>query len=412
MTQVDRLKVLRGEQHTNNATFNNTPVTLLPMRPIDNADSFRPSGRVSLERNLGSLAGRSYPSVRGIQELKELTLNLEARGVNSNTGAAVAAGGWEDKVEAGWIFSSMFGADAPATTSTATTVAASGHTPASGIVTVTAGTNIVVGQVIAFATDAGLQAGRVANVATNVVTLDHPYNGTPTNGATVFRNAVWSVDDDLTHHVHGFFTAEGENWRQDFLGCVPKSFAISGQTGQVMKFSSVWQPTTIAPVVAEGNPAHAEPTSGNPIVVDAANVWVGGLALLAMDFTIAYDNGAQVRPADTKTNGALGGVCAVRGKKITIEMTCLLGEGTISGELQYNTGSPSLQDLFGNADAAGDISTTRKVSLQVGTEIGAGMYSYLPEADVKAELVSKDGLTAVKLTCVGTGALAGIFCLY
>jgi hypothetical protein len=68
--------------------------------------------------------------------------------------------------------------------------------------------------------------------------------------------------------------------------------------------------------------------------------------------------------------------------------------------------------LLGDDDAAGDVSTTRQVALQVGTEIGAGMYVYMGEADTVVTTRDVDGLTMAHVVCTGTGAVPGVLAVY
>ena len=405
MTDVARLSTLRYGLHTNAFTFSGTP-TLVPLRLTDDGASFLPRNRAPIARPLRSLSGRRYSHVRGVQDLADISVATEMRGVNSNTGAAVTD--WEAKMEQGYLLASLFGAVAPATTSTASTVAATGHTPASGIVALVSDANYSAGQVVAFATSAGLQVGRVASKSSNSLTLDHPYSGTPTTGATVFRNAVYTVADNVTHHVHAMFAAEGEDWRRDYFGCMPMSLALALPNAGLVGMTSVFSPTSFADV-AESNPAHAEPTSGNPIVVDACRMWFAGLDVIARDLTINYSAATTPRVASTRTNGRVGGVSSTGdGKTFTMEFSVYLGDANLAGELQDGAGSPTLNDLIGDSDAAGDVSVTRKLSLQVGTEIGAVMYAYMPEADCVVTTQHVDGLTVARVVATGTGALPAI----
>jgi hypothetical protein len=401
MTDVARLSTLRYGLHTNAFTFSGTP-TLVPLRLTDDGASFLPRNRAPIARPLRSLSGRRYSHVRGVQDLADISVATEMRGVNSNTGAAVTD--WEAKMEQGYLLASLFGAVAPQTSS----VAASGHTPASGIVAVV-GTTTANGQVIAFASSAGLQMGRIASGGgTTTLTLDHPYSGTPTTGATVFRNAVYTVADAVTHHVHAMFAAEGEDWRRDYFGCMPMSMALALPNAGLVGMTSVFSPTSFADV-AESNPAHAEPTSGNPIVVDACRMWFAGNDVIARDLTINYSAATTPRVASTRTNGRVGGVSGTGdGKTFTMEFSVYLGDANLAGELQDGAGSPTLNDLIGDSDAAGDVSVTRKVSLQVGTEIGAVMYAYMPEADCVVTTQHVDGLTVARVVATGTGALPAI----
>ena len=405
MTDVSRLLTVRHALHTDSSTFTGTPGTLFPLRCTDDVAGLYPRNRVALARSLRSQGGRRYSHARGSQDVADITLATEFRGVDSNTGAAVAA--WEAKMEQGLLLQSMFGAVAPATTGAAPTIAASGHTPLSGILAV-AGLTTANGQVIAFATTTGLQMGRIlSGGGTTSLTLDHPYTGTPTTAATVFRMAVYTVADAVTHHVHVFLTGEGESWRRDYFGCAPMSMALSLASGQLVGMSSVFSPTSWADV-AEADPAHAEPTAGSPIVADRVRLMIDGVEYFASNLSINYTNATQIRDVDTiGGNGRLGGVCgAGDGKSFTIEGEVLIGATSpaLTGELA----DAAMVPLLGSDVNAGAVSTVREVALMVGSDVGAIMYALLPTADFVASTAIVNGLSRMKFTAVGTGALPAV----
>lgn len=409
MTNISRLQTLRYALHTNATTFTGTPGTLVPLQITDEASSFLPRARTPIDRSLRSLSGRRFPHVRGAQDVGDVTVASEFKGVNSNTGAAVAD--WEAKMEQGYLLASLFGAVAGATTGAAPTIAAAGHTPASGIVAFTAAANVQNGTVIAFATASGLQIGRVetgGGAATTSVTLQHPYTGTPTTSATVFRMATYNVSDSITSHVHAFFAAEGEDWRRDYFGCAPMSMNLSVPNTGVLTMSSVFSPTTWADV-AEANPAYADPTAGNPLVNDGAYFRLDGVEYLLRNASITYNCATAMRETASKTNGKLGGVCGTGdGKSFMIEGELYISDSATLGEIQDNAGTPSLVNLLGSDVAAGQISTQREVALQVGTEIGGCAYALLPTADFKASVVTSGAFPVVKFTAMGTGALPAV----
>jgi hypothetical protein len=409
MTDISRLQTLRYALHTNATTFTGTPGTLLPLQITDDGSSFLPRQRTPIDRSLRSLSGRRFPHVRGAQDVGDVTVASEFKGVNANTGAAVAT--WEVKLEQGYLLQSLFGTAAPATTGAAPTIAAAGHTPATGVVAFTAAANVQNGAVIAFATASGLQIGRVESgggASTTSVTLQHPYTGAPTTSATVFRLAVYDVSDSVTSHIHAFFAAEGEDWRRDYFGCAPVSMTITIPNAGVMTMSSVFSPTSWSDV-AEANPAYADPVAGNPLVNDGAYFRLDGVEYLLRNASISYNCATAIRETASRTNGRLGGVCGTGdGKSFMIEGELYIGDnaGTI-GELVDNTGTPSLVNLLGSDVAAGQISTAREVALHVGTEIGGCLYALLPTADFRATVASSGAFPVVKFQAMGTGALPG-----
>jgi hypothetical protein len=410
MTDISRLQTLRYALHANATTFTGTPGTLFPLQITDEASSFLPRQRTPIDRSLRSLSGRRFPHVRGAQDVGDVTVASEFKGVNSNTGAAVAD--WEAKMEQGYLLASLFGAVAGATTGAAPTIAAAGHTPATGIVAFTAAANVQNGTVIAFTTASGLQIGRVESgggASTTTVTLQHPYSGTPTSTTTVFRMATYNVTDSLTSHVHAFFAAEGEDWRRDYFGCAPMSMNLAIPNSGILAMSSVFSPTTWADV-AEANPAYADPTAGSPIVNDGAIFRLDGVEFLLRNASITYNCATAIRETTSKANGKLGGVCGTGdGKSFMIEGELYIGDnaGTI-GELVDNTGAPSLVNLLGSDVAAGQVSTAREVALQIGTEIGGCAYALIPAADFRATVQTSGAFPVVRFQAMGTGALPGV----
>jgi hypothetical protein len=405
MTDVARLSVSRFGLHSPVDDFTTMP-TVVTVRLTDDGASFLPRQRSVLPRALRSLSGRRYAHVRGVQDVSDITAAMEFRGVASNSGGAVS--NWEAKMEQGDMLASLFGALAPVTVGVAPTVAAAGHTPSSGIIEVV-GTTTANGQVIGFATADGFEVGRIASGGgTTTLTLDHPYRSTPTTGATVYRAGVYTVADNVTHHNHGAWDVEGEDWRRRYIGCAPMSMSLNVPNTGMVGFTSVWAPTTWEDV-AELDPAHTEPTAGSPIVVDRMRMWFAGLDVVARDVSISYSCATTIRTAATRTNGRLGGVSSTGdGKAFTVEFSIYLGDGDIYGEIDDSSTTPDLNALLGDDDAAGDIATTRKLSLQIGSEVGACLYAYLPEADCSVTTQHVDGLTVARVVATGTGSLPAI----
>jgi hypothetical protein len=219
--------------------------------------------------------------------------------------------------------------------------------------------------------------------------------------------AVYTVADAVTHHVHAFLTGEGESWRRDYFGCAPMSMALSLASGQIVGMSSVFSPTSWADV-AEADPAHAEPTAGSPIVADRVRLLIDGVEYFASNLSINYNNATQIRDVDTiGGNGRLGGVCgAGDGKSFTIEGEVLIGATSpaLTGELA----DAAMVPLLGSDVNAGAVSTVREVALMVGSDVGAIMYALLPTADFVASTAIVNGLSRMKFTAVGTGALPAV----
>lgn len=408
MSDIARLRVVRAGIHSSVSDFTSTPGTLVPLRLTDSGDTLLPRNRTPIARNLLSLSGRRYPHIRGIKDVGDIQINIENCGVNANTGGAVSD--WEAKMEAGVLFQSLFGAVAPATTGNAPTINSSGHTPASGILGVdTNPTNTADGNVIAFPTSAGIQIGRIASGGgTSSVTLDHPYSGTPTTGGTITRLAVYTVDDDLTAHRHVFLDAEGENWRRTYAGCAPMSCTFSIPTAERATAAFVFAPTSWTPE-DPANPAHAEPTRGEPIVGDRIKIMIDGEEFIATNVSVVVDNAVTIRETTSRENGRLGGVCGTgEGKQIRVEFDIYLGDsGVFAEEIDENGGTVDVRALTGVDDDSGDIAATREIALQAGTEVGSLFYALLPTADVVATPMTSGAFTMVRIVATGTGAVPG-----
>ena len=407
MTQVTRLQALRYALHADSVTFSGTPGTLVPLQLMDDGASFLPRQRTPIERPLRSLGGRQFTHIYGSQDVADLVAVCEFKGVNSNTGGAVSD--WEAKMEQGYLLASLFGAVAPATTGDAPTVNSTGHTPASGVLGVDANSaNTANGQVIAFETDEGMQMGIIlSGGGTSSVTLDHRYFGTPVTGATIYRMAVYTVDDDLTRHTHCFFSAEGENWRRDYFGCTPMSMALAMPNTGLVQMTSTWSPTSWADV-AEANTAYAAPTAGEPVVMDGVTMIIAGTQYLVSNLSISMSNGAAIRETASNVNGKLGGVCGTGdGKMFTIEGEIEMGTADLDGITYFN--DSSLANLSGTTSDAGDVSTAREIALMVGTDVGRLIYVHLKEADFRCAAITSGAFTKVRFTAMGTGDVPATF---
>jgi hypothetical protein len=406
MTAINRLRTLRYGIHSGANDFTSTP-TLAVLQPTDDGASFLRRSRNFLGRALASTDGRRFPHVRGGKDVAALALALEFKGINSNTGAAVTA--WEAKMEQGNLLASLFGAVAPATTGVAPTVAASGHTPATGILAVV-GTTTANGQSIAFPTSTGWEVGVIlSGGGTTALTLTHPYSGTPTSGATILRNAVYSGLPQRTQHTHCMFSAEHNtegtgNLRTDYYGCAPGSMELVLPDNGKLEFNSSWMPTNWEDV-AVGSPSFAAPTAGNPCVNNGYRFRIGTSLFVLRNARFSVDNSVTMRPAGSNVNGVLGGVCGTgeEGKVFMLSGELYYGGGAAITEIIDNSGTPPLGALTGDADNAGAIGPTYDVLLGFGSEAGSCGGIRMPAADIQARLVSSGAFPVVQFTAYGTG---------
>ena len=402
-----RILAVRYALHNSNLerTRDTTPAinggTLYPLQITDDGASMLPRAREFIPRKLRSLQGRQFTAVRGGKDVSAITLATEFKGVNSNTGGAVSD--WSAKMEQGYLLEAAFGSIAPTTTGAAATVAASGHSTTT--LNTSDGTNYSAGQVIAFGTDEGIRVGLIASKATNVLTLQHAYDGTPTTGATIYRLATWTQDDDLVDHSHVYVSAEGADFARDFGGC-----AVQGIEIMVPNNGLVTMQTTLMPSnwydLDEDNTAYAAPTAGNPIVNNGAQVYLIGAdnePHFARNLKITIETGLQMREMASKPNGVYGGVFAGgEGKRIILEGEVYLDSSDVpDGAID---GSSGIYQWTGEGDDAGALGTEREVSVTVGSAVGGLMHLEMASADLTGRVISSNGFHVLQFRAESVGA--------
>ena len=399
MTDVTRLLDLKFGLHSSVTDFTSTPATVTTIQPRSIPPVMRPS-REFIARELYSVDGRRFPHVRGRQALAAINCNMEMRGVNSNTGAAVAD--WEAKMEQGRMLAALFGAVATASTGAAPT--ASGTAGA----TLTVSTTVIVnGDIILFTTSAGTFIRQVTSGGgTTTLTLDRAASGTASG--TVIRLAQYSLATATTGHVHGYFRSEFENSRTDFYGCAAMSGELVIPNSGLVEFNSTWMPTSWADI-AEANPTYAAPTAGNPIVSAGSSFYIGATSYMVRNLRLRIDNGMSERTSTTGTNGVVGYVAAAAAVKSAIlEGELYVGNNTGSiGEVVDDSGTPALGAITGDADNAGVVAGTYDVALQVGVDAGASMYVRIPAADMTGTVQDGGGLKVLKFSAAATAPSSG-----
>lgn len=399
---ISRILGVRYALHSSNLAA--TPGTLYPLQITDEGDGLLPRARTFIPRNLRSLQNRRFTAIRGGKDVAAITLATEFKGVNSNTGGAVSD--WEAKMEQGYLLQAAFGAVAPATSGSAATVAASGHTPASGVINTSDGTNYSAGQVIAFSTDEGMRVGLIASKATDELTLQHGYSGTPTTGATIYRLATYTIDDDDIDHAHVFISGEGADFRRDFFGCAVQSIELGIPNNGLVTMSTVLMPSDWSDA-AEANTAYAAPTAGNPIVNNGAEVYLFGAdnaPVFARNLRVMVETGLVMRETASKPNGVYGGVFGGgEGKRIVLEGEVYLDSGGVPDGLV--DGSSGISRATGDSASAGDPGTEREVSVTVGSAVGGLLHVEMASADVTGSVVNAGGFHVLRFRAesVGTG---------
>jgi len=396
MTDVARLRSIRVGIHASDADVSTFPVSLVPVDNLGDGAPFLPRQRSVIEFDAAASDGRGYSHRWGGKDIAAVPFDMEMKGVNANTGGAVAD--WEAKLEQGLLLQSIFGAVAPATTNAATTCSGT----AAATLTVASGTDIPNNSIIAFTTTAGFFIRRVVSGGGTVtLTLDRAASGTASG--TVTRLARYTMDTTRSAHRHIGIDCEGTTssgtaWRQRFFGCAPQSCEIMFPEVGIVSFKSVFMPTDFDQPAA-ASPAFASPTAGAPIASNGLtfnDVSFGDLDIAQAILKI--DNGLVMRPTASGPNGVRGGVATSK-RQTVLEGVVYMGGSTPSGQLNL----ANTQAWLGSLLAAGTVATTRQLALQVGGAVGACMSVFMPAAAVSAQVVNQGGLQAVKFRAVATG---------
>jgi hypothetical protein len=382
--------------HTSDADVSTFPVTLVPIENLGDGAAFLPRQRTPIEFDAAASDGRGFAHRWGGKDIAAVPVEMEFKGVNSNTGAAVAD--WEAKLEQGLMLQSIFGAVAPATTNTATTCSGT----AAATLTVVSGTDIPNNTIIAFTTTTGFFIRRViSGGGTTTLTLDRAASGTASG--TVFRLARYTIDTTRAAFRHLGIdcegtTASGTAWRQRFIGCGPQGCEIVFPETGLVQFKSTWMPTDFDQPAA-ASPAFASPTAGAPIASNGLTFNDNAIGDLDIaQAVLKIDNGLVMRPTASGPNGVRGGV-ATNKRTITLEGLVYMGGAAPAQQLNL----ANTQAWLGSLLSAGTVATTRQLALQVGGAVGACMSVFMPAASVSATVVNQGGLQAVKFRAVATG---------
>ncbi len=397
MADIGRLLSLTAGLNASLNLFDSAPGSFLPLLPRSSVPSLLPRGRTPIERPIVTVDGRRLPRIHGARDIGAIEMPLEFKGANNNTGGAVAT--WEDKLEAGVLLASLFGAVATATVGAAPTVAGGSGTALTASSTALANLDIVL-----VPTSAGGEIRQVVSGGgTTSLVLNAALVGTPTNAATIIRLGRYAHSPSTTNHKHVWFNAEWENARRRYRDCAPSAFSLTIPNTGLVEFDSTWMPNDYDDT-AEANPAFVSPTAGSPIVSGGNTFIVAAKSLMLRSAKLTVGLGLAMRETSTGANGVKGGVCADK-TAVMLEGECYVGDdvGTI-GELVDDSGTPSLDDILGTDAALGAAITTRDVMLQVGTVPGACMFIRLPEADIRGQVVEGGAFNVLKFSAMACGA--------
>lgn len=399
MSNLHRLMDVQFGLHADAANFLTMPGSLRRLMVKGGGESLLPPGMGFQDRNdIASLAGRGFPDQLGPLALQQLAPVIEWKGVNDNSGAAVAsAAAWYAKMEQGEIVTSILGGEPAATSSAAPTVNSTGHNASAGELGVS-GTALVAGQIILFPTSGGNRVRQVVSFGTGVAVLDRPYTGTPTTSGTIIRAAVWTWNPSVRNHVHGAFRVEDAEQMTEFVGCAPESLALALSPGQKVMATCSFMPTTAAPAGAKLSPSVTYPAAGSPCLAVNGEFMIGSETFVPTgDVSLTVNTGNEMRETASGPDGTLGGVQAEKRGNVTLALTLRSGASASRGEVQRDAGTESLRELLGLVQGRQEIRTTRDVAYLIGRSPGAATYIRMPDANVRATVGVDGTATAIAL---------------
>lgn len=299
-------------------------------------------------------------------------------------GAVIPAGSTPTSPDAFEFYLAAMGSQHTMTTNTSTTTGSTG----TAINLATGGVSasgIAVGDF--FAADVSAAVGVEVRVAAalpgaDTVTASLAFTTDPASGRTVYGSSTFALlrSAEKTLQIYSFL---GNNFREKVGGAIVSDMEIScdftgGASEAMVKFSGA-----ASRIAAHTNSRPTPTLAGQPLVIDAAYIWLGSNKLCMTNMALKFNNGLELRnnescsmyPTGTKRTGNGGKYNA------ELEFTALLQTGTIA-------------DIFDNAD----VPTAYVVHIQLGKTAGKILGIYAPKFVAKAEIVDVGGQPAVKAT--------------
>ena len=392
---------IRGGLHASNADWTTAPSSPSFLN-IEEMSGLAPRDRTRIETTTMRGDGRKTASIVGPQALDAIDLTFRLQGMNGNTGGAVASATASPVSN---MLTAIFG-NAATDPSGASTNATAGVGSVNTL-TVTSGTNIPNGSIIAFRNTAGKWFFRrvVSGGGTTSLTLDQPYDGSAlTSGNTVYRAPVWALDPATVDHTHFGFDVESFEggslaWRRRFIGAM-SSAQFDFPEGANAKVSTSWQFTTMAVDNSASGVTYSAPTAGNDVVNVSGELRIGGQVAYCTSLKVDLGSNIQPRKAMDGPNGVLG--CVVAGKRPVI--TCDILLGSLSGQMQDNSGTVTQRTLQEAASTGGVLNLTQGVGIMVGGGPTQGCYWSIPAAQIKAAHKMTDGQQMLTLTIEPTAS--------
>lgn len=392
MTDVARLVNLTYGINASATTIGTAPGAFTTLLPRATPASLFPRTRQAIDRPLASVDGRRFSRVLGPKDIGDIALPLEFKGVDSNTGAAVAA--WEAKMEQGNLLASLFGGVATATSGAAPTV-----TSGSGTALVASSNVLANNDILLLTTSVGTEVRQVASGGgTTNLTLDRALVGTATAASTIIRAGRYTMATATTVHTPVWFDAEGENWKRRYSDCQPSSLVLNIPNAGLVEADFVFMPNDWSDET-DGSPSFSAPTAGSPIVSGGSAFFIGSNAFMLRNARLTVNVGMAMRETTTGANGVRGGVATDK-TNIMLEGELYVGNNTGSvGDVSDDSGgsgvSPYLNDILGDGSAASTVPSTQDIMLAVGSAAGAALYVRIPAADIRSPGVREGGPFAV-----------------
>lgn len=300
-------------------------------------------------------------------------------------GAVIPAGTTPTSPDAFEFYKAHMGSQHTMTTNT--TLAASS---AGTVINFTSGgvsaSGIQVGDL--FAIDVSTAVGVEVRVAAalpgaDTVHASLAFSADPATGRTVYGSSTFALLRSAEGTLQIYEWMSGNNFREKVGGAIVSDMEIScdftgGASEAMVKFSGA-----AARITAHTNSKPTPTVAGQPLVIDAAYVWVGSNKLCLTSFSLKSNNGLALRnnescsmyPTGTKRTENNGRY------NITLEMEMLLTTSTVS-------------DIFDNADAL----TGYTIQIQLGKTAGKILGIYAPKFVPDAEITEVDGQSAIKVT--------------
>lgn len=393
MVDVRSALSVRIGAHTDATDLTATPAGAAPnaladVQPVNTGGMARPE-RKRLRREPAHPQNKRFGPAMGPYEIKPISLDFIATGLNGNTGAAINAVGKNDLCTSG-VLQALFGAAPvnPAGAADASTAGA-GDT---ATLTVTERDRYPVGIGVLVPTASGVFARQViANGGSGAgdLTLDRVVPGALVAG-DVIRACRFKVDPSIHDHTHCYIRQEFENHLRNFKGCMSLgTFEYTEGEYGLVKTSWMWSDVEFDD---PADPAVADPTTGGEVVNANNSSYIGDLAFDGRNMSI--DLGGTMSPKTVNSAPQnVKGYKVLKGAetptpKIMITLPC----GTGANEIDDNSGTPSVVSLGGEDLDLGDESVPHDISLQFGTVAGAVHLWRAPAAHcVSREDVTIDG---------------------